>query len=866
MGRQPDHFYEFGAFRVDVTERLLLRDGEPVPLPPKVFDTLLVLVENNGHLVERDVLMKLVWPDTFVEDANLTVNVSALRKLLGEGSADGCYIETVPRRGYRFSGRVREVREEDGHPCAASNLIEQEAGGGRDGIDRTFQRKATDTGSHADTPTESRDGAGFSPNTPPPKVTSSRANNLPIQPTPFIGREAEASAVDKLLRQPEVRLLTLTGPGGAGKTRLGLQVAAAMIDEFESGICFVSLAVIRDPGLVVSAIAKALGISESGDRPLTDSLKDSLREKQILLLLDNFEQVISAALLVSELLGSCPRLKVLVTSRAVLHLRGEHEFAVPPLELPDPKRPSSVEALLQYASVALFIQRALEVKPDFVMSDETSNAVAEICIRLDGLPLAIELAAARVKLLPPQGMLARFGSRLKLLTGGARDLPARQHTMQETIAWSYDLLEDGEKRLFRRLAVFVGGFTLEAAEAVSNATGDLGKDALDVIASLMDKSLLYQKDQAGSEARFVMLETIREYALECLTENAEAEALQRRHADFFLSLAEGAELELTGPRQAAWLERLEREHNNLRAALHWSKKSGEIEIGLRMAGSLFRFWGVHGHLSEGRKVLETLLALTGHSDVPVPVRAKAIRAQGFLAGAQGDYTKACSFHEKSLALYRQLGDKRGIALSLNSLATVAYYQTNYERMEMLVGESLALFRELGDKWGIAASLNNLGALAYSRGDYERMKSLYEESLALRQELGDEQGIAVSIYNLGNVAQRQGDYKQAGKLFEESLIQFRELGDKWGVADSLEQLAEVACSRGQLQRAAQLFGAAEAMREAIDASLPLTDRGNYDNTVAATRGGLPPEAFAAAWARGRRMTFEQAIAYALERNA
>src|SRR5918992_2625428 len=430
------------------------------------------------------------------------------------------------------------------------------------------------------------------------KSLDARMNNLPAQPTPLVGRERELKEVCGLLREEEVRLLTLTGPGGIGKTRLGLQIAAELLDEFEDGVFFVALATITDPALVASAIAEPLGVVEAGDQPLEEGLKDFLRSKELLLLLDNFEQVLGGAPLVGELLSECPRLNVLATSRSVLRVYGEQEFAVPPLELPDHKRLPSVERLTQYEAVRLFIERAKAARPDFSVTNENAPAVAEICVRLDGLPLAIELAAARIKLLTPSAMLERLGSRLKLLGGGARDLPERQRTLRGTIEWSHALLEEGEQVLFARLAVFAGGRTLEAIEAVCEGQGELAVDPLEGVSSLLDKSLLRQEEGPEGKPRFVMLETIHEYARERLQASGEAEEARRLHAQHFLALAEEVEPELSGADQLAYLERLEAEHDNMRAALTWSLEN-EPETVLRLARTLARFWEKRSHYLEG---------------------------------------------------------------------------------------------------------------------------------------------------------------------------------------------------------------------------------------------------------------------------
>jgi len=759
MDKEAQHLYEFGPFRLRTAERTLLRDGHPVPLPPKVFDTLLILVQRSGRVVEKDDLMQKLWPDTFVEESNLTQNVFNLRRLLGEAHDEHPYIETVPKRGYRFIADVRELELEP-----ADLIIEEE-------------------------------GADF--------VLPSGVNKLPGQLTSLVGRKAELAEIGRLLQQSDLRLLTLTGAGGSGKTRLCLEVAADLFEDFADGVFFVPLAPITEPDLVVSAIAQTLGIKEATGTPLTEAVKRHLRDKQMLLLLDNFEQLLVAAPLVTELLAACHQLKVIATSRAVLHLRGEHEFPVQPLALPDNAPAQSIEALSQCEAITLFIERAHAVKPDFEINSENVRVVADICIRLDGLPLAIELAAARIKLLSPQAMLARLEHRLKLLVGGARDLPARQQTMRDTIAWSYDLLDEEGKRLFRRLAVFVGGLTLEAAEALCNPAGEPKIDILEILASLIDKSLLSQKEQADGEPRFMMLETFREYGLEQLEAGVETSAVRRHHAGFFLDLIERAEPKLSGVDQEVWLARLETEHDNLRAALRWAKENGEIEVGSRMAGALGRFWLRRGYYSEGRERLAEFLFFAGTS-AGKEMRTKLLNSAGILAQNQGDYAAARSFFEESLAIWRETENKEGIAASLTNLGWVAWRQSDYPSARSLSEEGLALHRELGNKQGIAHSLNNLGFVAHHQGNYDAARSFHEESLCLGRELEDKRGIAFAQTNLGWAMQRQGLYEPARALLEEATDLFKQLGDKQLLAFSCYRLAEVLYDQGNSRRATALL--------------------------------------------------------------
>jgi len=732
---------------------------------------------------------------------------------------------------------------------------------------------------------------------PPLRTLESRRNNLPLQPTPLVGREREVGEVCERLRQEEVRLLTLTGPGGTGKTRLSLQAGADLLEDFEGGVFFVELAAVTDPNLFHGEVAGALGLRESGDAPLPDLLKEYLSRRELLLILDNFEQLLGAAPFARELLSAAPRVKVLVTSRIPLGVYGEHEYAVPPLSVPDPKRLPPVETLSQYEAVRLFIERAAAAKAGFAITSENAPAIAEICVRLDGLPLAIELAAARTKLLPPKALLTRLANRLKLLTGGAKDLPARQRTLRGAIEWSHDLLDEGEKTLFARLSVFAGGRTLEAIEAVCDAGGDLPIDSLDGVSSLLDKSLLRQEEGLEDEPRFVMLETIHEFAREKLEEGGDAEETRRLHAEYFLSLAEEAEPELVGPDQVEWMDRLEAEHDNLRAALSWSLEGGEVELGLRLAGTLWWFWYVRCHWKEGRRWCEE--ALQRGDAAPVPVRAKVLLGTGALMYKVGDHELSAQHVERSLALYRQAGDDQGAATCLDALGTLALEQGEWEMAEGLLEESLALARESGSRWGVCHALGALSDMAGMRGDLERAKALGEESLALAREMGDiltvtavNNGLAIiamlggdyqraqmlfekylevtritrvrdyeatALHNLGLLSLSRGDYARAASLFSEGLTLFEELLDSLGVTVALDALAAVAGERGDVRRAARLWGAAEALREAIGVPQPHDDKTVLEPFVEAARSRLDECAWKATWEEGRAMTKEQAIA-------
>ncbi len=765
------------------------------------------------------------------------------------------------------------------------------------------------------------------------KTLEARPHNLPIPPTPLVGREKELTAIEGLVRRETVRLVTLIGPGGTGKTRLSLQVAMDVLEDFRDGVYFVDLSPITDAELVVATIAQALGVREQGSRPLLDLLKDYLREKQLLLLLDNFEQVIPAAKVVAELLGAARKLKVLVTSREVLHLRGEHDYAVPPLEVPHGRPLPPLERLTQYEAVRLFIERAQAVKADFEVTSENAPAVAEICYRLDGLPLAIELAAARIRLLTPEAMLKRLDSRLKLLTGGARDAHYRQQTLRGAIEWSYDLLNEEEQRLFRRLGVFVGGWTLEAAEAVAqdrlnvegwtvdesqfNPAGAResfaiehgGLDVLEGLGSLVDKSLVLQREGADGEVRFSMLETIREYAGERLVASGEAEALRHQHAAYFLPLAEEAAPALRGPNQMIWLDRLEREHDNMRAALAWARYRREVVLGLRLSGALASFWYRHSHLQEGAGWLHTFLSQDDEEGLPaapvsgVLAQACAFSGAGELAYRRGQFGEAADFDRRAADIYHSAGERWGEAWCLNNLGLTNAFLGDRDGALAALETSESIFRDIGDPWGRGISLANLSFLALNRGDldqavtlaeesetlmrttgdkhllasttdilgdahrangdYIRARAHYQEALALGETLGDEAHLAEVFYNLGQVGLGLREAAEAAVCFERSLILARQTGSTYVVALAVDGIACVAEILGRPVVAARLFGAAQASLDTLASSLQAVERILHDKAESAVHVVLGRAAFAAEIAAGRALTLDEAEALALE---
>lgn len=784
-------------------------------------------------------------------------------------------------------GRLEEAlsREVGTEPSASSRALREEIAAGR---------------------FPPNDGVPFGSAPEEPAGTARR--NLPAPRTSFVGREREMIEVKRMMAM--TRLLTITGVGGSGKTRLALEVARDLVGAYPDGVWLAELAPLADPGLVPQAVARTLGVKEQPGQPLTDTLAETLRTKRTLLVLDNCEHLLDgAARLVDALLDSCPHLRILATSREALGIAGEVRWTVPSLSMLDPQSADTVEELERSESARLFVERASARRPGFSLTPDNTQAVAQICHRLEGIPLAIELAAARVGALSIKQISERLTASLKLLTGGDRTQVPKQRTLRGTLDWSHELLSTNEKKLFGRLSVFAGGWTLEAAEEVGADGSIEGSDVLDLLGRLVDKSLVVAEAEAQGAVRYRTLEPIRQYARERLEESEESEAIQRRHAEFFLALAEEAEPEVEGPQQAAWLERLEAEHDNLRAALSWSLERGEeAELGLRVAGALGQFWYLRGYLGEGRRWLEEALAKS--SPASTAARANALHRLSFLAYLQGDLDRAQEASEEGLKLegveqFWDIAGRRSVAAGLGRLmlGIVASAQGDSERAIQLYEKSLALSRKIGDKRGIADNLLLLGIEMRPRGDLGKARELLEEGMVVGREVGDPELLAAFLTqlcdtfllqgdleratvvgdkavaicrehkhrfmlsevlcNLGWVALLRGNLERATTLYVESLELKREVGLMLPLPEPLDGLACVATARGETERAVRLFGATQALHELVRNYLTVREYAALrEPYLAATRSQLSEEAWETAFAEGRAMGFEETVEYAL----
>jgi len=701
---------------------------------------------------------------------------------------------------------------------------------------------------------------------PPLRTQDSFPNNLPTQLTSFVGREREREDIKRLLRN--ARMLTLIGPGGTGKTRLSIQAASELLDQYPDGVWFVELAPILDPSLVPRTTTIALGLRDERQRPVIDVLCEYLSKKKLLLILDNCEHLVDACARMSDrILHAAPITCILASSREPLVIGGEVTYRVPSLGLPDLSHLPPVESLGQYEAVKLFIDRATAASATFTVTNENAPALAQICHHLDGIPLAIELAAAKIRVLSLEQIAKRLDDRFRLLIGGNRTALERHQTLRAAIDWSYNLLPVDEQGLFRRLSIFIGGWTLEAAESVGgdeSTEGPVrGEDVLNLMEQLINKSLVVT-EEIRSETRYRMLETIRQYASEKLDESAETETLRDRHLKYFLSVARAAESKLQGEEQGQWLDQVEMEHNNIRSALEWSKTEPRVsEMGVLLVGALWRFWEIRGYYEEGRIQLEAALA---HAEgAPSPAIVKAFVGAGTLAWYQTDYINAKIFHEQALSMQRELGDRRGIAFSLNNLGAQALEKSEYERATSWLKESLALSKELGDQRTAGYALHNLAEVARHQGDYEQASALYYESLNVFRKLGDPWALSLSLIWLGVARQRLGETDQGLSYIKEGLALCLKLGIKRSIAEGLEGLAGVAWAQEQFSWAVQLLGTADALRKALHSPMSPADQVEYESILDEIHRAMDEDTFNADWTVGENMAaegWEKAISSAL----
>jgi non-specific serine/threonine protein kinase len=833
---------------LDAEAKALTQAGQPIPLGQRAIAVLLVLVRAGGEYVPKTRIVEAAWPGRFVEESNLSVQISAIRRALSIVPGGNAWLETLQGRGYRFVGPVASLPE--GTACQAA--------------------AATRT-------------------------------NVTEPMTSFIGRAREQKVIRDLLANH--RLVTLTGAGGVGKTRLALRVATGLLEVYRDGVWLAEMASLRDPDLVPRTVAAALGIEERSGESSKKVLAQHLESRQLLLVLDNAEHLVAAcAQLADEVTRQCPHVAVVVTSRERLAVPGEVIHRVASLSIPDPQPHTTNESVLPYESVQLFRDRAQLLVPNFSITDHNAPAVASICRRLDGIPLAIELAAARMRSMSAEEVDRRLDQRFRLLAAGSRTVPRRHQTLRAAIDWSYDLLSDAEKALLERLSVFSRGWTLEAAENVCRGEGIEQWEVLDLVTALVDKNLVATNEDRA-ETRYALLETVRQYAWDRLTEKSDCHRWQRAHLAYFLQLADQAEGQLRGAEQQRWLDMLEAEHDNVRSALRWSSANNDaIAEGLRLAALFWPFWLMRGHFREGRDWLARFLAVAP-AEGSWPMRARALRGSGVMAELEGDYAAARASYDQSIAIWRQLGDRRGIAASLNNLGSVACAQGDDETAQGLWEQTLAIRRETADELGVADVLGNLGKVAYHRGDYDAARAMWNESLSISRRLDDRRGMSFSLSNLGRVALDQGDHASARAVWEESGRIAEELGDRWGYAwslmdlgdlasaqndypkakalhqqslairrelgnrpsivDSLERLAAIAVAMESPSVAARLWGAVERLRTETGTPLSRDEQIRHEGLVARAHDALGDDsAFTALWQRGRDMTLAQAVAYAL----
>jgi predicted ATPase/DNA-binding SARP family transcriptional activator len=688
----------------------------------------------------------------------------------------------------------------------------------------------------------------------PPLVDVQSHGNLPTPLTDLIGRQRECAEVVQLLAIR--RLVTIIGPGGVGKTRLAIAVGQQCLDATGDTVVFVDLSPFRDPMLVLPSIATTLGIRESGETPLINVLAMALRSRRTLLILDNFEQVIDAASDVIRLISACPQLAVLATSREPLRVRGEAQYPIAPLPLPDPAQVAAVEWLRDCPTVALFIHRARDVKPDFDLTVENVATVNAICQRLNGLPLAIELAAAWIRVHSPEALLRHLNEPLRVLTGGARDLPDRQRTIYDTIQWSYDLLTEDEQRLFNRLTVFAGGSSLESAGAIANHDGHLGIDLLIGLDSLIGKSLVVRDEAPDGSVRFSLLSLLREFGIERVYETGDTDAFLV-HARHMLTLVQDAEVGLFGPDQARFAERVARDYANIRAALGWSVATDKCDIALQLAGSLRPYWLTHDRYTEGRYWFDAVLSIAG--DASPAWRAKALFGAGRMAGEQGDYSAADRYLEDAVSCYRNIGDEQGMAFALNGRGIHAGYAGDIEQAQQYLHQSLRLFETVGDLHGMSRSLNNLGWTSTDQGDYVAAERWLSQSLAIARQHGQVDNVASALFNLGEVAMRRGDHEAARPYLIESLIIATDIGIMRYVAECFEGLAWITGIEGNIELAGRAYGAAAALRIAIGRPLSPTENTVYIERLRMTRSKIDAAEWETAWTAGQALTAEEMTA-------